>query len=322
MQKSKRRKQIKFETAPPINSLKDLILLGSSLKYYRNIDNVSLWKITPHLEELEKMIGMEGLKETVLYQILYYLQGMHIKCDEYLHTVIYGPPGSGKTTVAKILGNIYKELGILSENSTFKVARREDFVAGYLGQTAGKTKKFLDSCLGGVLFIDEAYSLTPRNNDKDSFSKEAIDTLNSFLSENKKNFCCIIAGYENEIKECFFNMNRGLERRFPWIHRIGDYTCENLSEIFLKMVREIDWNISFTKNFITLNISKHKDIFKNGGGDIETFLTKCKIFHSKRVFNLDRKEKFIISEKDFNEALKYIEKNKPIEDKPPEHMYL
>ena len=87
-----------------------------------------------------------------------------------------------------------------TKDGIFKIAKREDFVGEYLGQTAIKTKKLLKSCLGGVLFIDEAYALGPGQKDRDSFSKEAIDTLNAFLSENKDNFCCIIAGYENDIK--------------------------------------------------------------------------------------------------------------------------
>ena len=82
------------------------------------------------------------------------------KEEEYLHTMIYGPPGCGKTTVAKIIGKIYQGLGILSRKGTFKIAYRDDFIAGYLGQTAIKTQKLLKSSIGGVLFIDEVYALS------------------------------------------------------------------------------------------------------------------------------------------------------------------
>ena len=89
-----RKIRIKFEKAPPINSISDLIELGQSIKFYKNIDIIMLWRITPYLEELNNLIGMKSLKESLFYQILYYIQGMHVrnKTDEYLHTVLIGPP--------------------------------------------------------------------------------------------------------------------------------------------------------------------------------------------------------------------------------------
>jgi SpoVK/Ycf46/Vps4 family AAA+-type ATPase len=229
--------KLKFEDAPPVNSIKDLITLGKSLKFYKNIDVCVLWDILPYLEELDSMIGMKSLKETLFYQIIYYLQNMHSrnKNDEYLHTVITGGAGCGKTSISKIIGKIYTNLGILSKkNNNFTIGYRDDFVAEYLGQTAIKTRKFLEKCLGGVLFIDEVYSLGPGKNDKDSFSKEAIDTLCAFLSEHKNDFCCIVAGYKEEIHKCFLSVNQGLDRRFPWRHDIEEYSHPELAEIFLK----------------------------------------------------------------------------------------
>lgn len=323
-QAKRRMPRIKLEDAPQVHCLKDLVELSSSLKFYKNLDIVMLWRIAPYLQELDKMIGMDSLKETVFYQIIYYLQGMHAKNknEEYLHTVIYGPPGCGKTTISKIIGKIYQAMNVLSPNGKFRVAYRDDFVSGYLGQTSAKTKKLLDSCIGGVLFIDEVYSLAPRSNDRDSFAKEAIDTLTGFLSEHKNDFCCIVAGYEDEIQNCFFAMNKGLERRFPWVHRIPEYKSKELYQIFLKMVKDIEWDISFDEKFLTGIFEKHKDMFRNAGGDIETFLTKCKMFHSRRVFSLGKEHKFILSKEDVKQAMEFLEKNnKPKDDKPPDHMY-
>ena len=163
--------------------------------------------------------------------------------NEYLHTVITGPPGTGKTSVAEIIGNIYKNMGVLSSKGSFTLAKREDFIAPYLGQTAIKTRVLLESCVGGVLFIDEAYALGPGQKDKDSFSKEAIDTLNAFLSEHKNDFCCIIAGYEEDIEKCFFRINKGLERRFQWVHRIDKYSDLELAKIMFKMINEVEWKV-------------------------------------------------------------------------------
>lgn len=324
--RKRQRPRIQFQDSPPVYSLHDLIELGHSIHFYRNLDMAMLWRITPYLEELDKMIGMKSLKESIFYQILYYLQGMHRRNqnEEYLHTIIMGPPGSGKTSVSKILGKIYREIGVLSEKGPFKIAYRDDFIAEYLGQTAVKTRKLLKSCIGGVLFIDELYALGPGKDDKDSFSKEALDTLTAFLSEHKNDFCCIAAGYEDDIKNCFFSMNKGLERRFPWIHKIEEYSSEELTEIATNMIREMKWEIGTNKNTIKDIIEKNKECFNNAGGDIETFISKCKMVHAKRVFNLDKCHKFVFTKKDFedgiNMMLKY--KIKETDTSPPFGMYM
>lgn len=228
------------------------------------------------------------------------------------------------TTVAKILSKIYSSMGVLSENGPFKIAHRDDFIAGYLGQTAIKTQKLLNSCIGGVLFIDEVYALAPGKDDKDSFSKEALDTLTSFLSEHKSDFCCIAAGYESDIENCFYAMNQGLKRRFPWVHKIEKYSSLELAEIFLIMVKNVNWDISTEKQKISNIIEKNSKYFTNAGGDIETFLTKCKMAHSRRIISLDKKHKFILTEKDLEAAIELVKnnKNKIIDNSPPLSMYM
>lgn len=324
---TKRRRKLKLvlEDAPPVFNINDLIVLGKSIKYYKNLDTVMLWNITPYLEELDKMIGLKSLKETIFFQVIYYLQGMHKRNvdGEYLHTLIMGPPGHGKTAVAEIIGKIYQGMGILSPDGVFKIAHRDDFVAEYLGQTAIKTKKLLKSCIGGILFIDEVYSLAPRNKDRDSFSKEALDTLTAFLSEHKNDFCCIAAGYEEDIRNCFFDMNKGLERRFPWVHRIETYSCLELAKIFVKMTMEIKWIIEFSQDDVEKLIKDNKDYFKNAGGDIETFISKCKMIHSRRVFSLGKEHKFILTKDDLQQTMEYIiTNNKPKTTEPPFGMYM
>ena len=321
----RQRPRIKLAEAPPINSLPDLVEIGHSVKFYKNIDSVMLWRITPYLEELLSLVGMQELKETIFYQVLYYLQGMHLrnKSDEYLHTMIYGPPGTGKTTVAQILARIYQGLNILSKDCNFKIAHRDDFIAGYLGQTAIKTQKLLKSCLGGVLFIDEVYSLAPREDDEDSFSKEALDILTAFLSEHKNDFCCIAAGYEDDIESCFFAMNKGLKRRFPWVHRINKYTSEDLMNIFFKMLTEGKWEYSLKNNMVNELLEKNIDLFENAGGDIETFISKCKMVHARRVISLGIEHKFILTFKDLENAIHLVKKHKLVKviDTPPFGMY-
>ena len=314
----KTRSRVKLQDSPPINSLHDLVEIGHSIKLYRNIDMIMIWRISPYLEELDKLIGMADLKQSIFCQVLYYIQGMHKRneSDEYLHTMIYGTPGTGKTTVAQLIAKIYQGLNILSKNGKFKIAHRDDFIAGYLGQTALKTEKLLKSCIGGVLFIDEVYSLAPRENDKDSFSKEALDTLTAFLSEHKNDFCCIGAGYETDVETCFFGMNQGLKRRFPWVHRIDNYTAQELTQIFLKMIDQINWEISIDLKHLENIIRNNMVLFENSGGDIETFITKCKITHAKRVILIGPEHKFIITREDINNAIELTIQHKQPKKEP------
>ena len=320
--KAKRRKKKLLKNAPKITDLNSLIEIAEGDNYYKNIDNEMLRHIFPQLLELQKIIGMTKLKKTLFHQIIYYLQKLNKNTnEEYLHTVIMGNPGCGKTTIAKIIGGIYCNLGILSNKKIFKIAKRDDFIAEYLGQTAIKTKKLLKSCLGGVLFIDEVYALGPGQKDKDSYSKEAIDTINVFLSENKDNFCCIIAGYEEKIKKCFFSVNPGLERRFQWSHTIETYSPEDLSKIFAKMVNEIKWEMGISTEKLSKLIKDNEKFFNNSGGDIEMLLSKCKMAHAQRVFSLDTKHKFILTGKDILKGMEIMTENKIEEDKPPAFMY-
>lgn len=305
-----RLKKIRFEPLPACSSLDDLIKIGQTMKFYKNLDVIVLWEILPHLVELQSLIGMKKVKESIFYQTIYYLQNLHKRNidGDYLHSIITGKPGTGKTTVAKILAKIYQNLGILSTGK-FKIAHREDLVGEFLGSTANKTKKLLNSCLGGVLFVDEIYALGPGQKDKDSYSKEAIDTICAFLSENKNNFCFIGAGYKDEIEKCFFSVNEGLRRRFQWVHHIEDYQPEDLSKIFKKMVTEMNWEVDSNDVTITELIKKEKDIFKDAGGSVENFLSKIKLTHSKRVFGQPEEMKFKITVQDMESAIEMMKHN-------------
>ena len=311
-------KKIKYERE--IKNIQDLINIIDSGNNYSNINMESLKKIKQELKDLNGLIGLDELKTSILQQLLYYLQGLHKFSDDYLHTILSGSPGTGKTTVAKILGNLFSKLGILSNNK-FMIARRDNLVGGYLGQTAIKTQKLLDECKGGVMFIDEVYSLG-NSEGRDSYAKEAIDTINLFLSENKHNFMMIVAGYEEEIEKCFFSFNPGLKRRFMWHHKIKDYNAENITEMFIQMIHKQRWKIddNFTRDNMVEFFKKHFSKFSNFGGDIEKFLTQVKINHSTRVFSLNYQEKKVITKIDLDKSINKMEIKK--KNEPPPMMYL
>jgi AAA+ superfamily predicted ATPase len=297
-----------------IQNLDDLIKLIETYpldetKEY-NINMEGLHKIHTSLIDLNNMIGMKEMKENVVDQILYYIQDFNTTGD-FMHTVIYGPPGTGKTEIAKIIGQIFSKLGILKKG-IFKKVTRSDLVAGYLGQTAMKTRDIINECLGGVLFIDEAYALG-NNEKKDSFSKECIDTLCEALSNHKEDLMVIIAGYESELKECFFNYNQGLDSRFTWRFKTDEYKGEELYNIFLKKIKEINWEIvdnnASNQKITNTWFEKNLDYFKFFGRDIETLLAKTKIVHARRVFCKSQNEKMKITLKDLEKGFELYLKN-------------
>ena len=303
-----------------IKTLNDLISLiekypiNETIEY--NINMESLHKIKISLTDLNNMIGMKDLKNNIVDQILYYIQDLN-KTGDFMHTVIYGPPGTGKTEIAKIIGQIFSKLGILKKG-TFRKVTRSDLIAGYLGQTAIKTNDVINDCLGGVLFIDEAYSLG-NSEKKDSFSKECIDTLCEALSNHKDNFMVIIAGYENELKECFFNYNQGLDSRFTWRFKTDEYKGEELYNIFIKKVKEIGWDIlNSNSEYEKINVDwfiKHLEYFKFFGRDVETLLAKTKIAHARRVFCKPQNEKMKITLKDLESGFEIYLKNDEVKNR-------
>ena len=250
-----------------------------------NINMKTLHRISEPLRKLDAMVGMDSLKENVVDQIIYFMQDLHLQkgigaFNDYMHTVIYGPPGTGKTEVAQLIGAIFSRMGVLRK-TRFRKVTRSDLIAGYLGQTAIKTADVIKECLGGVLFIDEAYALG--NTDKrDSFSKECIDTLCEALSNHKSNLMVIIAGYENDLNECFFSANPGLNSRFTWRYKIDDYTPAQLAKIYEKKVLDCGWQLH---DPVRLQwFEDNMEYFKCYGRDMETLLSRAKIAHGRRIF--------------------------------------
>lgn len=185
------------------------------------------------IEELESLIGLDNVKKDVV-SLANFIKMKKMREDKGLkapnityHSVFSGNPGTGKTTVARILANIFKELGIL-KNGHLVETDRSGLVAEYVGQTAVKTNKIIDSALDGVLFVDEAYTLIGGQND---YGKEAIATLLKRMEDDRERLIVILAGYSKEMEE-FINSNPGLRSRFNRYINFPDYTSSELFEIF------------------------------------------------------------------------------------------
>jgi AAA+ superfamily predicted ATPase len=314
-----KKKKVKIERE--INGLNDILKLiddyPMKMDIEYNINMQAMHNIKKPLQDLDNMIGMNKLKDAIVDQIIFFSQNLHMGND-FMHTVIYGPPGTGKTEIAKIMGRIFSSIGIL-ENNKFRKATRADLIAGYLGQTAIKTRDVIKDCLGGVLFIDEAYALGNREK-RDSFAKECIDTLCEGLSDNKDKLMVIIAGYEDDLDKCFFAYNQGLNSRFPWRFHTDDYKADELNKIFGKKVKEIGWSLK--KDVENSWFEDKMDYFKFYGRDIETLLAKTKIAHGRRVFCKNEDEKKIITQKDIDKGFDMFTDNKEVKKRADKQSFV
>ena len=204
--------------------------------------NHQVWNHSP-MEELDSMVGLSRVKEeiTTLTNFIKMKQKrdeMNLKSPTIsYHCVFSGNPGTGKTTVARIIAEIYRNMGVLRKGHLVETDR-SGLVAEYVGQTAVKTNKVVDSALDGVLFIDEAYTLAQGGNE--DYGREAIATLLKRMEDDRDRLVVILAGYTNEIEQ-FIDSNPGLRSRFNRYIHFDDYTAEELYEIFCLQVKKSEY---------------------------------------------------------------------------------
>jgi len=200
-------------------------------------------KETPEtiFNEFDSLIGLDNIKEEIrilkeFARIEKIRRGFNLSDTPVsFHSVFYGSPGTGKTTVARLMGRIFKSLDLIESGHVIEVSR-SDLIAGYTGQTAEKTDKVIKEALGGILFIDEAYSLYQPDVQSD-FGMEAINTLVKRMEDYRKNLIVIAAGYQNEMNS-FLSANPGLQSRFKHFFHFKDYTSDELLAVFLKLCQD------------------------------------------------------------------------------------
>jgi SpoVK/Ycf46/Vps4 family AAA+-type ATPase len=253
------------------------------------------------MKELDSLIGLESIKENVrdLYDYLKFLKHRKAKgVDDVnerigLNLVFTGNPGTGKTTVAKLLGKIYYNLGLLSKGHVHEVDRA-DLIAGFIGQTAPKTKEEIKKAKGGILFIDEAYALHREDNERD-FGDEAIEVLMKEMSDGNGDIAVLVAGYPEEMNT-FLDSNPGLKSRFSNYFHFPDYTPKELLEIAKYKAKDIDIELSKdAEEFLYLKL-------------VEKYRDRDKTFGNARLVNS------ILGEAKMNLGLRLMAENKTLDN--------
>jgi len=216
------------------------------------------------------------LLTAIMIIIVYILYNKYLKNKISLNTVTAGETSTPKPGL------------IDDDNSLIKIVSRDDFVAGYLGQTALKTKALLESTKGKVLFIDEAYSLL--HDPRDSFGMEAITTLNLYMSEHPNDTIVIFAGYKNLLQKGIFKAQPGLPRRCMWHFECTPYNANELFEIFKRQLKVDKWSLNNENNVLTL-FENNIDAFPNFGGDTERLVFYCQLEYTKDHFASSKLDK-------------------------------
>ena len=246
------------------------------------------------MEELNSLVGLKSVKQDLTNLInlvkirkLREERGMK-QPDITLHLVFSGNPGTGKTTVARLLAKIYKVLGVVSEGQLIEVDR-SNLVAGYIGQTATQTAEIVESAIGGILFIDEAYTLIKSGDEKD-FGQEAVDTLLKLMEDNRDDLIVIVAGYTDKMEQ-FVNSNPGLKSRFNKYIFFSDYSGDELTSIYDSMAKKQEYDLDdeaskYVNEYLTKRAKAHEENFANAR-EARNYLERCIERQATRIVDIE-----------------------------------
>jgi len=269
------------------------------------------------LETLDALVGLENIKQSVkslinLVKIRKLREENELPNPPLsLHMVFAGNPGTGKTTVARILSELYKAIGVLSKGQLVEVDR-SGLVAGFVGQTAIKTSEAVTSALGGILFIDEAYALAPDTGAGNDFGRESIETLLKLMEDHRDDLIVIVAGYSDPM-ERFIASNPGLESRFNRYFFFEDYNSEELYEIFDLMCAKSEYKLTddakeFAHEHFELIYENRDENFGNAR-HVRNFFENIVTVHSDRLSKLEehtRDDLITIVLEDMEKAAEFI----------------
>ena len=245
--------------------------------------------IYPTLCKINNLIGMTKTKDSLVRMISFYLQSKKLKSrpKSMQHIVLYGPPGTGKSTLGVLIAELICTMKQLKENKVV-LGSPNNMIGSYVGHTSKCTQNVIDQSIGGVLLIDEAYSLDSKSTE--SFSGECVNTLNENLtSQNtpeKEGFVCIIIGYKTSLEQNLFSLNQGLKRRFPaynWFH-LGTYSGVDLHKMFLLMSK--DCKFEFEDNISDFFITNEKR-FIHHGGSVQELVDMVDFVFVQELFGMD-----------------------------------
>ena len=238
-------------------------------------------------EALNDIVGLEKIKNKIKDFEKYMLfrvkaEANNIKLDNYnMHMIFTGNPGTGKTTIARIMAKMLYDMGVIKENKLVE-AERKDLVAGYIGQTAIKTSEIIEKAMGGVLFIDEAYSLARDHDSQHGFGDEAIETLIKAMEDRKGEFVVIFAGYKKEMAD-FIEANPGIASRIGYVFDFPDYTRDELKLILDKKIEKSGLKINEDTNEDILKVMNYFARVKNIGNGrfVDKFIQEILLKHSR-----------------------------------------
>ncbi len=259
-------------------------------------------KLEELLENLNSLTGLSAVKEQVnrllnLIKVQKMREEKGMKCsDVSKHMVFSGNPGTGKTTVARMLAQIYQYMGVLKKGQLVEVDR-SGLVRGYIGQTAERTQEVISEALGGILFIDEAYTLTVNKGEGD-FGQEAVDTLLKAMEDYRDEIIVIVAGYTDLMEE-FLNSNPGLKSRFSNFIFFEDYTAEEMYAILESMLKKQQYSLSDeakvkAKEIFETRVANKPENFANAR-DVRNFMERAISNHAMRVVAIENADENVLS---------------------------